>query len=178
MLGLVAAGSAQAATVTYTGNFTNDASVFSDPFTTSSSQVYTFTTTSYASGGIVPVLSLFNVTTGKIVDYSGVNTGFSDVSITDTLAPGSYVLDLTEFPNSAVGNLAVGFYPNSPTITGIDCGVTGGMFYNDITCAKTTSNYALIATNAAATTVTPEPSSILLVLPAAAYLFSSRRRRA
>ena len=174
-LGLAAFTQAHAATTPFSGTFTNDASVFSDPFTVTSPQNYTFTTTSYASGGIVPVLTLFNSTTGAVVDYSGVNTGISDVTLTDTLSAGSYLLDLTEFPNSAVGpTLAAGFYPNNPTITGSDCGVAGGMFYNDISCTRTTNVYSGTITNAA---VTPEPSTLLLVLPPALALFSRRRRR-
>ena len=150
--------------------------MFSDDLSVTSSQVYTFTTTSYASGGIVPVLSLFNATTGKIVDASGADTGFSDVSITDTLSAGSYILDLTEFPNVAKGNLAAGFlFANNPSITGKNCGVKGGMFYNDITCTETDGDYGLTVSNSAA--VTPEPATWLLVLPPAAFLLATRRRR-
>ena len=171
-------GVASATTVPFSGTFMNDASVFSDSFTVTSAQNYTFTTTSYAAGGIVPVLTLFNFTTGKVIDFSGADTGFADVTLTDLLSAGSYVLDLTEFPNSAVGpTLAAGFYPNDPTITGTDCSVSGGMFYNDVTCTKTTNVYSGTITNTAATTVTPEPSTLLLVLPPALALFGSRRRR-
>ena len=177
VLGFAAVTQARAATTPFSGTFLNDASVFSDAFTTTSAQTYTFTTTSFASGGIVPVLTLFNATTGTVVDFSGANTGFSDVTLTDTLNAGTYLLDLTEFPNSAVGpTLAAGFYPNSPTITGSDCGVPGGMFYNDITCTKTTNVYSGTITNAAA--VTPEPSTLLLVLPPALALLGRRRRTA
>lgn len=171
LLGVVTPVLAHAApiTTTYTGTFAADNSVFSDPFTITTPTSYTFTTTSYASGGIVPVLSLFNSTTGAIVDASGVNTGFGDVSIMDTLSSGSYVLDLTEFPNVAIGNLADGFlaslYPDGATLTGDTCGVNGGMFYNTVTCTKTTGNYALTVTsNAGASTVTPEPATWLLLL--------------
>ncbi len=176
VLGFAAATQAHAVTTSFSGTFLNDASVFSDPFTVTAPQNYTFTTTSFASGGIVPVLTLFNSTTGLVVDFSGANTGVSDVTLSDNLTAGSYLLDLTEFPNSAVGpTLAAGFYPNNPTITGSDCGVTGGMFYNDITCAKTTANYGLTVTTAA---VTPEPSTLLLVLPPALALLGRRRRTA
>ena len=177
-LGCAAVTQAHAATTPFSGTFLNDASVFSDPFTVTSAQNYTFTTTSFAAGGIVPVLTLFNATTGAVVDFSGANTGFSDVTLTDTLNAGSYLLDLTEFPNSAVGpTLAAGFYPNNPTITGSDCNVAGGMFYNDITCTQTTNVYSGTITNVAAT-VTPEPSTLLLVLPPALALLGRRRRTA
>lgn len=179
LLGIAFSSLAQAAV--FTGTFTADNSVFSDPFTVSSPTIYTFATTSYASGGIVPVLSLFNTTTGAIVDYSGVNTGVSDVSIMDTLTAGSYVLDLTEFPNEAIGNLADGFtdsfYSDAATITGDTCGVSGGMFYNAITCTKTTANYALNVTSTTApVAVTPEPASLLLLLPPIAFVMLYGRR--
>lgn len=177
VLGMSAFTQAYATTTSFSGSFVNDAAVFGDAFTTTSSQAYTFTTTSYASGGIVPVLTLFNRTTGTVIDFSGADTGFGDVSITDTLGAGSYLLDLTEFPNSAVGpTLADGFYPNDPTVTGTDCHVAGGMFYNDITCAKTTNVFSVTETNVAATTVTPEPATWLLMLSGTAFLVLSRRR--
>ena len=177
VLGFAAVTHAHAATTPFSGTFLNDASVFSDSFTVTSAQNYTFTTTSFASGGIVPVLTLFNSTTGAVLDFSGANTGFSDVTLTDTLGAGSYLLDLTEFPNVANGpNLAAGFlFANSPTITGSDCGVAGGTFYNDITCAKTTNAYSGTITN---TAVTPEPSTLLLVLPPVLALLGRRRRTA
>ena len=180
VLGCTALTQAHAATTPFSGTFLNDASVFSDSITVTSVQNYIFTTTSFASGGIVPVLTLFNSTTGAVVDFSGANTGFSDVTLTDTLTAGSYLLDLTEFPNSAVGpTLAAGFYPNNPTITGSDCGVAGGMFYNDITCTQTSNAFSGTITNAGtAAAVTPEPSTLLLVLPPALALLGRRRRTA
>ena len=178
LVGLAACAHAATTTTvtTFSGTFHNDASVFSDPFTITSAQNYTFTTTSFASGGIVPALTLFNSTTGAVIDYSGVNTGFSDVTLTDTLSAGSYLLDLTEFPNEAIGpTLAAGFYPNDPTVTGAGCGVPGSSFYNTITCTPTTNAYAVTVTN---TAVTPEPSTLLLVLPPALALLGRRRRTA
>lgn len=178
LLGLATFTQAHAATTPFSGTFLNDASVFSDAFTVTSAQNYTFTTTSYAVGGIVPALTLFNSTTGAVIDYSGNNTGFGDVSLTDTLSAGSYLLDLTEVPNVANGpNLAAGFlFANNPTVTGSDCSVPGGMFYNDVTCTKTTNVYSGTITNTAA--VTPEPSTLLLVLPPALALLGRRRRTA
>ncbi len=176
VLGFAAVTQAHAITTPFSGTFLNDASVFSDPFTVTSPQNYTFTTTSFAAGGIVPVLTLFNATTGVVIDFSGFTTGTADVTLTDTLTAGSYLLDLTEYPNSAVGpTLAAGFYPNDPTITGFNCGVLGGMFYNDNSCTQTTNVYSGTITNAA---VTPEPSTLLLVLPPALALLGRRRRTA
>lgn len=180
-LGFPSFSQAHAATTTVTGTFSGDDSVFSDPFTTTSTQLYTFTTTSAASGGFLPVLTLFNSTTGKPVDFS--NSGFGDVFLSDTLASGSYVLDLTEFPNEAAGNLADGFlFAGDPTATGDACGgaLSGKSFINAQTCSSATplgNNYSLNITSAAVAT-TPEPSSFLLMLaPAAALMEVARRRR-
>lgn len=176
VLGFATLAQAHAATTTLSGTFANDATIISNTFTVTSAQNYSFTTTSYASGGIVPDLTLFNSATAAVVDFSGANTGFSDVSLADTLTAGSYILDLTEFPNVAVGNLSQGFLVSDPSQTGDTCGVPGGMFYNDITCAKTSANYSVTITNA--TAVTPEPSTLLLVLPPALALLGRKRRTA
>lgn len=165
---------ARADSFSVTGSFLADDSTYSYSFSPTITQSYTFSTSSYASGGIVPVLTLFNVTTGAPVDNAG--TGVSDVSLTDTLGAGSYRLFLTEFPNVANGNLSAGFlFAGQPTITGDLCGVSGGKFYDSITCSQRSSAYALTVTSSS---VTPEPPSWLLVLPPALLLCFSRRGKA
>lgn len=167
-----------ASATTFSGNFSADNSVFSDPFTNTSTQNYTFTTTSFAAGGFLPALTLFDVATGAPVDFS--NSGTGDVSIADTLAPGSYDLFLTEFPNVASGNLSDGFlFAADPTATGDACGgsLAGQSFISNATCSSTPlgTNYSL---DVNATAVTPEPATWLLMLPgAAAVMYSARRRR-
>ena len=176
-----------ASTTVYSGSFSADNSSFLDPFTTTtSSQSYTFTTTSGAAGNFLPVLTLYNVTTGKPVDFtndSGFLNGIYDVSLTDTLASGSYLLALTEYPNVASGNVADGFlFGTDATATGDYCGgsLTGDSFVNAETCSSATplgKNYSLSVTSNAAA-VTPEPSSFLLMLaPAAGLIEVARRRR-
>lgn len=163
------------------GSFTADNSFYSDAFTLTSSQNLTFFTTSFASGGFLPVLTLFNSTSGKPVDFS--NSGLSDVSITDLLTSGSYILYLTEYPNEAAGNLSDGFlFSSDPTATGDLCGgsVTGKSFINSTTCSATAlgNNYSLSVTAPAAPAMTPEPSSLVLMLgPAVAMVATLRRRR-
>lgn len=154
------------------GSFTADNDTYSYSFSPTSTQIFSFSTSSYAMGGFVPVLTLFNVTTGAPIDNAG--TGTSDVFLTDTLGPGSYELFLTEFPNVANGNLVDGFlFAGSPTITGDLCGVGGGTFYDSTTCTQRTSSYALTASSSA---VTPEPPSLWLVLAPAMLLFAFSRR--
>ena len=117
---------ASASTVSFNGTFTADNSTLAVAFTSSTLQNVTFSTTSYASGGFIPVLTLFSGA-GKELDNFG--SGISDASLSDTLAAGSYVLYLTEFPNVAINNLSDGFlFANSPTITGIDCSVPAACF--------------------------------------------------
>lgn len=173
-LGFVPFSQAYADTAPFAGNFSADNSVFTDTFTTASSQVFNIFTTSYATGGFVPVLTLFG-SDGNVIDNSG--PGTSDASLMDTLAAGSYTLDLTEFPNVANGSLGDGFLlAGSPTATGDGCGVSGGMFLDPITCTQRTSNYALTVNSSAA--VTPEPSTWLLLLTgSAALIYTERRRR-
>ena len=173
-LGFVSFSRAYADTTPFVGNFSADNSVFTDQFTTTSTQVFNIFTTSYATGGFVPVLTLFGGN-GNIIDNSGPGTG--DASLMDTLAAGSYTLDLTEFPNVAIGNLSDGFLlADSPTATGDNCGVTGGTFLDPITCAQRSNNYALTVSSSAS--VTPEPSTWLLLLTgSAALVYTERRRR-
>ena len=164
---------ANASTFTTSGTFAADNSTFEYNFTDSGAAIFTAATNSYGSG-FVPVLTLYNDSTGLEIDNSG--SGLGDASLSDILNPGTYDLFLTEFPNVAVNNLADGFlFSADPSATGDLCGVSGGMFYDVTTCnADPSASYALTASTAP----TPEPATWLLVLPPAAYmLFSQRRRR-
>ncbi len=174
MLGFAPLIQAHADTYSASGNFTADNSVFTYDFTATSPQTYTIATTSYAAGGFDPVLTLFSAG-GAPIDNFG--SGTSDATLTDTLASGSYVLDLTEFPNVAVGTLSQGFlFASDPTATGDNCGVAGGQFIDDITCTQRTNQYALTVASASAA-VTPEPSTWLLVLSGAVGVFYFSRRQ-
>lgn len=173
-LGLVLSPQAHADSSPISGVFTADNSTYELTFGTTSPTNYTFSTTSYATGGFVPVLTLFNDTTGAEIANDG--TGLGDVSISEFLTSGTYDLFLTEFPNVAVGDLSAGFLlAGYPTATGDACSITGGMFRDVLgNCAQRSDSYTLSEN---ATAVTPEPSTWLLVLPPAAYLFATRRRR-
>ena len=177
---------AHAATTTITGTFSGDNSVYSDPFSVSSTTNYTFTTTSAAAGNFLPTLTLFNVATGAPVDFNDGTYPGGDVSLSDTLGSGSYDLFLTEYPNVAVGNLNDGFiFSSDPTATGDFCGgaLSGESFVNAQTCGSALqlgNSYTLVtsATPAGSIAVTPEPSTFLLMLaPAAGLVEMARRRR-
>ena len=165
---------AHADTINYSGMFAADNSIFSVAFSTATTQSYAFTTTSFASGGFVPVLTLFNASGGTPLAFA--ETDFSDVTLSQLLGPGSYILFLTESPNVFTSTLSAGtLFSGSPTITGDLCGVSGGTFLNVVSnCSQRSSTYSLSVTNTAAT---PEPSTILLLLPPAVLLVVSQRRR-
>jgi hypothetical protein len=194
-------GRANAATLTFTGSLTADDSVFTYTFTTASTQVFNFYTTSYGggvnlngtitpAGGFDPVLTLFSTTTGNVLGFGGGTgtcqgsshiapaTGLcEDASFSETLAAGAYTLDLTEFPNVAIGQLADGFlFAGDHTITGDICGVSGGTFLeSDVApCAQRTSSYAV---NVSSTSPVPEPPTWLLVSPVAAAIALFKRRQ-
>lgn len=182
---------AHATSTTLTGTLSSDDQVIPYNFTSTTTQTYNFFTTSYGggmnvngtnttAGGFVPVLTLFNAngtvigpsSTGGAVDRV---TGLSnDAFLTETLGPGSYILDLSEFPNVANGNLADGFlFAGQGNFTGGQCtGAPGSFLETDtIPCTQRTNNYSLNV----ATAATPEPATWLLVLPATGLFLVGRR---
>ena len=170
--GLALCSLGHASTFSTSGVFSADNSTYELTFSVAGATNYSAATTSYATGGFIPVLTLFNDTTGAPIDDNG--SAVSDASLSDLLSAGTYDLFLTEFPNVAVGNLSDGFeFASVPNITGQLEGGTG-MFVDDITGQQRTANYALTASS---TAVTPEPSSLLLMLPGAAAVMYSVRRR-
>lgn len=171
LLGFAATLSANAVTIT-SGTFTADNDKYVYSFSPTSTQSYTFSTTSFAAGGFIPVLTLFNAT-GTVVGFSP-NLTDTDAILSSLLTAGSYQLYLTEFPNTAINTLAQGFeFANSPTVTGDFCNVSGGKFIDDITCGQRTSSYNL---NLTTSNPVPEPPTWLLVLPPVALLMGVSRR--
>ncbi len=177
LLGLLAGSAAHADTFsTKTGTFAADNSAYVYSFSAPIATTYTFTTTSYAAGGFLPDLTLFQ-SNGNFVDFSQ-NSGLGDVSLSDTLGAGSYLLYLTEFPNEFSGmNLTTGsfIFAGDPTATGDSCNAPGGMFLasNTAPCVQRTANFSV---NVDASPV-PEPSTLLLVFPPVAALVAFTRRR-
>jgi hypothetical protein len=173
-LGSLFANRASATPVTYAGTFASDDSTFVLPFSTTSSENFTFATTSFAAGGFVPVLTLFNASGGVPITFAETDT--SDVSITQTLGPGDYLLYLTEDPNVFTTTLAAGpLFAGQPNVTGSFCG-GGGPFLDVFDgCTQQTGNYS-VTENATAVAATPEPASWLLLLPPVVIAFVMRRR--
>lgn len=147
-------------------------------------------TDSYASGGFVPVLSLFDGSTGAFIASDGgdascshgrmmdAGTGIcNDAYLTASLAKGSYTVALTEFFN----------YPNGPNLSngfsqagmgnftsGVCSGAAGPFFETDLApCVQRTGNYSV---NLSATAATPEPATVWLFLPVMALAAYSYRK--
>lgn len=184
---------AQAGNTVLSGSFNTDNQLYTYDFSTSTTQSYSFFTTSYGggtnldgtstpAGGFVPVLTLF-YGDGDVIGPSspGGNadpiTGLADdASLSDVLSPGSYILVLSEFPNVALGNLSDGFlFASDPTATGDVCGVGGGTFLeSDVApCVQRTDSYTLDISSSA---VTPEPPSWILLLSSALISVAVYRR--
>jgi PEP-CTERM motif-containing protein len=189
--------------LTFTGSFNADDSLFSYNFSTPSAQPFTFYTTSYAGGvnldntvsgggGFVPVLTVFSTSTGNVVGFGG-GTGMcggssgtdpgtglcEDAYLSTTLAAGSYVVYLSQFPNAAVGQLSDGFlFAGQSAFTGDICGSPGGTFLqSDVApCVQRSSSYAVNISSGSVSPV-PEPATWLLVLPAAAAFAVIGRRQ-
>ena len=196
-----ALGRANAISTTLTGSLAADDSVFSYTFINPSTATFNFYTTSYGgginadgsvtpAGGFVPVLTLFSASTGNVVGFGGASgkctgsmikdakTGLcDDASFSRVLAAGTYILDLSEFPNVAIGKLSDGFLGTGhPSFTGENCGVKGGKFLEaDVApCVQRTASFAV---DISSTSPVPEPSTWLLVFSGAAAVTLSNRRR-
>lgn len=178
---------AKAISVTETGTLAADNSVYTYDFTVAATQTYLMWTTSYAggsnlngttsaAGGFVPVLTLFSSSGAPVANdgADGVCEGYdrkdavtglcNDAYISTVLTPGSYVLDLTEFPNVAIGSVSDGFlFSSDPSATGDTCGGSdsGKMFLEaDLTsCPQRTDAFALNVANV------PEPGTLWLAIP-------------
>ena len=190
---------AHATPITQTGDFTADNQTVSYSFTLPTTQTVTIYTTSYgggmnldgttsASGGFVPVLSLFTGA-GSIIASDGGSgvcnggaqadgsTGLcNDAYLSELLGPGSYEVVLSEFPNVAINNLSDGFlFASDPYATGNQCGDSTGQFLDTTVapCAQRDSHYSY---DISTTSPVPEPPTWALVLPGAGLIVVAGRR--
>ena len=139
-------------------------------------------------GGFVPVLTLFfsngspiaPSTTGGAADPT---TGLmNDAFITQILAPGTYLLSLSEFPNGATNGANDPFlFAGQGNFTPSLCpGSSGTSFLeSDVApCVQRTSAFTLNSNVALATpsSVTPEPASWVLVFSAAGLFLAFNKR--
>jgi hypothetical protein len=190
LAGLQSVGSA--GTYTFTGNFGADDDRSDFIFALSVPTTVNLYTTSYASGGFAPVLSLFDssdVTLGY--DAGGIApggcgsrviaaTGFClDAYLTAILSPGSYRVVLTEYDNLPSGaNLSDGFardgqgnFTAFPPI---------GDAFLDPGFNPRSSRYSVSIGDVDSATQTPEPGTVLTLgsgLLAGALLSALRARQ-
>jgi len=204
LLGCLTIGHAGAVSVTETGLFGSDNQVYQYLLNIPTAQTVDIYTTSYAggmnldgttsmAGGFVPALTIFSVSSGLVVDCAAEGLTCSgtqmmgplqtdpatgsvlDVYLQESFARGSYLVDLTEVPNVATGDVNTNpefLFSSDPTATGDVCGVTGGTFLETDTapCTQRNGNFALnIGT-------VPEPATLWLALPVLAFGVIRRKR--
>ena len=187
LVGSLALSGAAASATTLNGSFTTDDQSFTYTWNLAQATTVTAATTSYAAGGFVPVLSLFNATTGAFIAVDGGDamctngrmkdgaTGLcNDAFLNTAVSAGSYKVVLTEFDNFPNGNLSDGFSETgNGNFTSAVCSTSGPFWETDLApCVQRTGNYSLNLTTAS--TATPEPATVWLMLPVlaiAAYRF-------
>ncbi len=185
VLSAFAAQSAKANTIS--GTLPTDDQIDRYTTTLTSSQTFTFNTTSYATGGFVPVLTLFNAdgspitpsVTGGVIDPATMLA--NDAFISQVLGPGTYLLTLSEFPNVATNGANDPFlFAGQGNFTPSLCPTSTGTSFleSDVApCVQRTSSFSLTS-NATLTpsSVTPEPATWILVLPATGLLLAFGKR--
>ncbi len=182
---------APASASTMSGTLSTDDQVVQFTWNLSQASNVVAYTDSYASAGFVPVLSLFDGTTGAFITSNGgdascshgrmmdAGTGIcNDAYLTASLAKGTYTVALSEFFNYPNGpNLSNGF---SQTGTGnftssVCSGASGAFFETDLApCVQRTGNYSVNLSTSA--TATPEPATAWLFLPVIALAAYSYRK--
>jgi hypothetical protein len=139
-----------------------------------------------ASGGFVPVLSIFN-SMGTLIASDGGDgmcqgsmladgvTGMCDDAYINTqLSAGSYTVALSEFFNVPVGpNISDGFLMQGQgNFTGATCGTTGAFYETDVApCVQRTGNFA------ATFSTVPEPATVVLLALPLLVFGAARKRR-
>ena len=189
-----------AATLFFSGTLASDDALFSQDFILNTAGVVTLNTLSYAggvsslgasvaAGGFAPALSLFEQTSGALIQWANASgcagkpdpsTGFAwDACISTNLVVGSYRLVLSQSGNDPLGGMADGFsqtgHPNFSAVNGVD---PNAMFV-DLGGAQRDGHWALDVTALAiATPPVPEPSTWVLLTAGLLGLrrFVSRRR--
>jgi hypothetical protein len=161
---------------TTAGTFTDQGEVLEATFSVTSTSDVTLFTTSYASGGFQPQISLYTSTgnfiaTQEVVSPlagldSSTNLAADTFLFDAAVAPGTYTAVLTDFlnqPMSTATNLSDGF-------TNIG---SGGSSFIDEQGNSRNATYSLTLTSASV----PEPASLWLSLPILGFGLAQFRKR-
>lgn len=183
------ASTASAANFSFTGNFALDDDVQLFNFNVTSESMVTLRTLSYAGGvnaagetiargGFDPILILYD-SAGNVIDWNddpgpGVvptdptTNSYWDAFLTALLAPGSYIVSLTQYDNFSSGTLADGFWREGEGNFTVYIGCpNSGPAFNDASgqpgCARD-SHWAVDVLNVADASAVPvpEPASLSL----------------
>jgi hypothetical protein len=171
----------------YSGNFTQDDNVMLFNFNLLNNASVNISTSSYASGGFDPTLTLFD-STGVFIDQNqDVSISNFDSFMTDSLLAGSYIVALTQYDNFPVANdtnnklLSDGFtQAGNGNFTGPEfLDPAGPGSFINIDGLQRTNQWAVAievpdtVNNPAAV---PEPSTLLLSAAGLAALYALRRK--
>jgi hypothetical protein len=179
------------------GCFQNDSTEQSFLFTLTSTENTDLYTTSYATGGFAPILTLYTASGTELKSDNGCSMAATetctDAYIADTLAAGSYRLVLTEsgtpYGNEAMGNYTASgnpeqsanfLYYGDPTFSGGQWGDPGAMFLSPVDGSQLTDAYRVDITiqepDLQAPTA-PEPVTGLMGLSGLVITWAAVRRQ-
>ncbi len=172
------ASAASAVTITVSGNFTADDDIVFYTYHVNNLGLVTVSTTSFATGGFSPILSLFDSTGAFQFDNQGYPTN-SDATLTwNSIGGEDYIIALTEYFNFSIGpNLSDGFtQQGTGNFTGPANGGTGPFLLPGP--EQRTSAWSIEFSSADPTlTVTPEPSTGLFGAGGCLALWVAARKR-
>ncbi len=182
---LLAASSAQAGTIDFSGFFPTDDTKVIFEYSVQNLGPVTVSTTSFAAGGFMPILSLFDASGNFLFLNTGyTNTPSSDATLSwnsDAGAP--YFIVLTEYDNYPLlipnNNLSDGFTEDGQGNFTQNLSGMSGPFHLP-TGEQQTGYWAVSFTSpdpTLAATAVPEPAAGLLFVPGALLIGWLRKRR-
>jgi hypothetical protein len=178
VLSLICSSWCPAGTLFYTGTFLNDDDVALIDFSVATSTKVTLFSTSYATGGFDPLLSVFD-SAGNLVavsDDEDVSLGLLDFRINVFLSAGDYrfaITQATNYPQALFtgGTLSEGFlFDGQPNFTE-QFGCANGQFCSGFDGSSRTAEWAFQVQPV------PEPATLALSAACLIGIAAARRRR-